>query len=111
MRVWCVKHKKGWCAVEGNKVPPEGENNVKTRCGHNIVLPLGFEERQPDCEDCLDIFRKRIGTAILGHYKCPKCGTFTVVHADHETRNKICSCGKKVKFIKHEPLLPPRKKP
>lgn len=52
MKVWCVKHNDGWCAIKENYLPKEGETNIPTACGQYIVLPYAFEQREPDCRGC-----------------------------------------------------------
>ncbi len=52
-RVWCAEARDGmWCAAKINDRPDEAALNVKTRCGHSIVLPHGVSERVPTCPDC-----------------------------------------------------------
>jgi hypothetical protein len=51
--VWCVKHRDGWCATKDNHEPAEGTCNVPTRCGYWVTLPGGYDQRQPDCPDCI----------------------------------------------------------
>lgn len=50
--VWCVQHRDGWCATFGGRRPTEAQTTVETRCRHFVILPYGFERRQPDCDDC-----------------------------------------------------------
>lgn len=38
--------------IANTHVPDEAALNVKTRCGHSIVLPHGVSERVPTCPDC-----------------------------------------------------------
>lgn len=56
-KVWCVKHRDGWCAVEGNYEPEEGSWSVPTVCGYGVTLPFGYDHRAPDCTDCLRLDR------------------------------------------------------
>lgn len=49
---WCVKHKKGWCAIKGPR-PKETATNVPTKCGEFVILPHGTERRVPTCKKCL----------------------------------------------------------
>ena len=51
----CVKSKNGWCVVDGYTEPKEGDTVVATLCGHCIVLPYGFADREPTCPDCLTV--------------------------------------------------------
>lgn len=60
-RVWCVRHRDGWCAAKANKKPREGVNSVATLCGFHVVLPWGFSEREPTCDLCKAKLAKRRG--------------------------------------------------
>lgn len=51
--VWCVESRDGWCAIAGNARPPEGETGVPTRCGMVVVFPGKYDQRQPDCPECI----------------------------------------------------------
>ena len=68
MKRWCVMwnvrdecgfvvdHK--WCALKENKLPPEEKyTGAKTLCDHVVVLPGGYEQREPDCEECLEVLK------------------------------------------------------
>lgn len=50
--VWCVKHNDGWCAIIGNFLPEEWATNIATVCNNYVIIPLGFERREPDCKEC-----------------------------------------------------------
>lgn len=52
-KVWCVRHRDGWCAVRGNFEFPEEITSVETVCLHFVTLPGGCEKRLPDCQQCL----------------------------------------------------------
>jgi len=52
MKVWCVQHRDGWCAVKDNTKPYEDDNNIPTECGHFVVLPFGIKKRKPTCSEC-----------------------------------------------------------
>ncbi len=58
-RRWCVKAKDGWHAARPNNPWPDGQNNVRTQCGHVIVLPYGCEKRYPSCAYCADAVRAK----------------------------------------------------
>lgn len=51
--VWCVKHNSGWCAADPNRAWDDARFNVRTKCGHFIVLPLGGQKGRPTCLECL----------------------------------------------------------
>lgn len=57
-KVWCVRHRDGWCATRGNYEPDEGVGSVPTVCGWFVNLPGGIDKRQPDCRDCLAALAK-----------------------------------------------------
>lgn len=69
---WCVKSREGWCAVKRNKKPSESAFSVPTRCGYEINLPFGVEERVPTCPDCVRLllpgtdWAKRFKAAAYG---------------------------------------------
>ena len=52
-KVWCVRHRKGWCAIKDGKKPEEDGGNVPTLCDHHVILNFGVELRRPDCPDCI----------------------------------------------------------
>jgi hypothetical protein len=54
---WCVKSRDGWCATKVNRQPPEGATSVATLCQHFVVLPGGYERREPTCRDCIKVMR------------------------------------------------------
>jgi hypothetical protein len=51
-KVWCVKHKHGWCTIKGNYEPNMSSFNIPTECEHFIVIPLGIKHRKPNCRMC-----------------------------------------------------------
>lgn len=55
--VWCAQHRSGWCAVKSGKLPVKDKDreSVATKCGQFVILPLGFDKREPDCEECATI--------------------------------------------------------
>ena len=55
--VWCVKHNSGWCAAHPNRKWNEANFNVKTKCGHVVVLPIGRRKGRPTCLDCLQALK------------------------------------------------------
>ena len=56
---WCVRHRNGWCAaLEEGALPEDMADNVDTLCGMVVVLPFGFEEREPTCSECLKIMER-----------------------------------------------------
>ncbi|HJU06580.1 MAG TPA: hypothetical protein VJ692_15640 [Nitrospiraceae bacterium] len=54
-RVWCVKHRSGWCASKTNRPWDERSFSVPTACGYFITLPLGKSFRDPTCLECLEV--------------------------------------------------------
>ena len=58
MKIWCVKHKGGWCACKKNVMPTEEANSTPTLCNYFIILGMGVEQRDPTCEECLEILLK-----------------------------------------------------
>lgn len=50
---WCVRHRRGWCAVEPDTEPAEGSWSVPTVCGYGVTLPFDYQRRQPDCPACI----------------------------------------------------------
>ena len=50
---WCAKHKHGWCALLIDAPPATREWEVRTLCEYWITLPLGYEQRIPDCPECI----------------------------------------------------------
>ena len=50
-RPYCVRHRDGWCTT--SKKTSAYRDNVKTLCDHYVIMPFGFERRQPDCPECL----------------------------------------------------------
>jgi len=56
-RVWCVRHRDGWCATKRGRRPDPDAIQDETRCNHFIVMRWGSEKREPDCPEC----RKRMG--------------------------------------------------
>lgn len=60
MKVWCVRHRDGWCAASRqSRKPAEGTNSVPTKCKHFVILPGGIDRRVPTCEECLEVLRER----------------------------------------------------
>lgn len=59
MKVWCVQHRDGWCAVKGNYRPSELDAQVPTCCQMFVTLPLGIERRMPTCFQCHTQLPKR----------------------------------------------------
>lgn len=57
----CVRHQGGWCATDRKRMPKEETviDVVPTTCAHRIVLPWGFERRDPDCPSCVAVLAKR----------------------------------------------------
>ena len=51
IEVWCVHHRDGWCATAPNRKHGDVDY-AKTKCGHVVTLPWGFERRVPDCCEC-----------------------------------------------------------
>lgn len=58
MKVWCVKHRDGWCAVRNNSKPHEGVSSVPTKCNMFVILPLGIQRRMPTCFDCKKVLNE-----------------------------------------------------
>lgn len=56
--VWCVRHRDGWCAVDGDYEPAEGSWSVPTVCGYGVTLPYGYQHREPTCPDCRSLETK-----------------------------------------------------
>jgi hypothetical protein len=54
-KAWCVQHRDGWCLCkhqpEAGQAPDESQNQVETACGHFVILPFGFEQRDPNCSE------------------------------------------------------------
>ena len=50
----CVQHRDGWCAVDG-ELDNDDPLTVLTVCDMTILLPLGIEDREPDCVECLGV--------------------------------------------------------
>jgi hypothetical protein len=40
-----------WCATR--KKTTRYQDNVRTLCGYNVILPGGINTRHPDCPECL----------------------------------------------------------
>lgn len=59
--VWCVgrwddddRTRLVWCETSSQPSGrPRYRENVKTVCGGYVVAPLGFERREPTCQECL----------------------------------------------------------
>jgi hypothetical protein len=51
-RALCVRHNEGWCVLEEQVKPSEGAPAVAVRCNNVVVLPLGYEFREPTCDEC-----------------------------------------------------------
>ena len=59
MKVWCAKHKNGWCALASQPASqPRYRDNMKTKCKHFVMLTGSIELREPTCEDCRERLRK-----------------------------------------------------
>ena len=52
-----VRHKDGWCARTDQSSMAYADN-IATKCGHIVVLPLGIERRQPTCAECCALANK-----------------------------------------------------
>ena len=63
MKVWCVRHKTGWCAVLGNVKPDASAASVATLCAYFVMLPIGIAKRMPDCPGCRSVLT---GAAMKG---------------------------------------------
>lgn len=50
-KVWCVRHREGWCATATGKSFKEEQGTVKTKCRHYVIMPLGCEFRVPTCTE------------------------------------------------------------
>lgn len=49
-----------WCAVKaGERTQPENYMGVKTICDRTIGMPWGYDQRLPDCKECLRILEKK----------------------------------------------------
>lgn len=59
MKVWCVRHRDGWCATATGKKARDSALSVKTKCGNSVILHWGSQERQPNCPECLSELSKR----------------------------------------------------
>lgn len=57
--VWCVRHRSGWCAAKENRRLRDMADSVPTLCGHVVVLPYGYDERDPTCDECYAIIQER----------------------------------------------------
>ena len=58
-RVWCIRHREGWCATATGKPSKDGSDNVATVCQHFVIMPGGCKVCKPDCPECLRILAKR----------------------------------------------------
>ena len=47
----CVRHRDGWCARKDQIM--EYSDNIKTLCGHFILMCWGIERRKPTCDECI----------------------------------------------------------
>jgi hypothetical protein len=56
---WCVLSRDGWCLTKHNRKPAEGADAVPTACGWFVVLPGGFDQREPTCRDCVAFLARR----------------------------------------------------
>lgn len=67
--MWCVawiprskdglsvlSHTDVWCAClrQPKKHPKKYRDSIATKCGYYVTLPIGIEDREPTCEDCLE---------------------------------------------------------
>jgi hypothetical protein len=69
MKVWCVKWREpfaekgqpaeGYCACKVNRCPPDGQDNVPTKCGMIVILQGGGVKRKPTCPECLEKLKER----------------------------------------------------
>jgi len=57
MKVWCVRHRSGWCAIKNGQRAADDAVNVKTKCRHVVVFHFGCEVRVPTCPECLASMR------------------------------------------------------
>ena len=55
MKVWCVRHEDGWCAIEGNQERSAEDLHIPTECGYIVTVPFGCERREPTCPECLEV--------------------------------------------------------
>ena len=69
-RAWCVAwinrmvdpdhpRRMQWCATFRGHRHSEDADNVKTACGHFVILPCGGERRVPTCLDCKERVERR----------------------------------------------------
>lgn len=58
-KVWCAKHRDGWCAVKSLREFNEGVASVPTLCDYWVSFPMGLEQREPTCEACLQVLKER----------------------------------------------------
>ena len=52
MKVWCVEHRAGWCAVKGNIPYAKESTNVPTECYPFVIMSYGITQREPTCKIC-----------------------------------------------------------
>jgi len=55
--VWLVKHREGWCAVDGNEPHDGTAFHVPILCGMEVTLPGDIAKGTPDCGECLNALR------------------------------------------------------
>lgn len=60
----CVQHRDGWCVRASHS--EEYADNIRTRCGHVVVMAWGIERREPTCEDCLQIASRGLREKLHG---------------------------------------------
>jgi len=57
---WAVLARDGYHFAVPNKPWKQEATNIKTACGHFIVLPSGCEQRDTvDCDDCHSAVEKK----------------------------------------------------
>lgn len=60
--VWCVKENRGpWHGTASGYTRPDSETVIFSLCRQDVFCESGVrqQQRQPDCEKCLDILKHR----------------------------------------------------
>lgn len=57
-RRWLVRHRDGSCATKTGMRPAESAASVPTLCGQFVILPMGYEQGDPDCDECASLLAR-----------------------------------------------------